>query len=75
MRITFHIGTYTITIVVPSLDKGRHGFDGQKCAHTASSPLTIRQYSLRAFPCLDTFLLRQNCPHLAAMYFRVIFAF
>ena len=46
---------------VPSIDKGRHGFDGQKCAHTASSPLTIRQYSLRAFPCLDTFLLRQNC--------------
>ena len=43
MRITFHIGTYTITIVVPSLDKGRHGFDGQKCAHTASSPLTIRK--------------------------------
>ena len=28
---------------VPSLDKGRHGFDGQKWAHTASSPLTIRQ--------------------------------
>ena len=43
MRITFHIGTYTITIVVPSIDKGRHGFDGQKCAHTASNPLTIRQ--------------------------------
>ena len=61
MRITFHIGTYTITIVVPSLDKGRHGFDGQKWAHTSSSPLTIRQYPLRAFPCLDTFLLRQNC--------------
>ena len=28
---------------IPSLDKGRHGFDGQKWAHTASSPLTIRQ--------------------------------
>ena len=28
---------------VPSLDKGRHGFDGQKRVHTASSPLTIRQ--------------------------------
>ena len=28
---------------IPSNDKGRHGFDGQKCAHTASSPLTIRQ--------------------------------
>ena len=29
--------------MLPSLDKGRHGFDGQKWAHTASSPLTIRQ--------------------------------
>ena len=29
--------------IKPSIDKGRHGFDGQKCAHTASSPLTIRQ--------------------------------
>ena len=28
---------------IPSIDKGRHGFDGQKCAHTASSSLTIRQ--------------------------------
>ena len=28
---------------LPSFDKGRHGFGGQKCAHTASSPLTIRQ--------------------------------
>ena len=60
---------------VPSIDRGRLGFDGQKCAHTASSPLTIRQYSLRAFPRLDTFLLRQNCPHLPAMDLRVIFGF
>ena len=28
---------------IPSVDKGKHGFDGQKCAHTASNPLTIRQ--------------------------------
>jgi len=47
--------------LLPSIDKGRHGFDGQKCPHTASSPLRIRQYSLRVFPCLGTFLLRQNC--------------
>ena len=32
-----------LLIFLPSLDKGRHGFGGQKCAHTASSPLTIRQ--------------------------------
>ena len=49
------------TALLPSIDKGRHGFDGQKCPHTASSPLRIRQYSLRVFPCLGTFLLRQNC--------------
>jgi hypothetical protein len=30
-------------MTVPSVNKGKHGFDGQKCAHTASSPLTIRQ--------------------------------
>ena len=29
--------------LLPSIDKGRHGFDGQKYAHTASSPLEIRQ--------------------------------
>ena len=28
---------------LPSVDKDRHGFDGQKYAHTTSSPLTIRQ--------------------------------
>ncbi len=46
---------------IPSPNRGRYGFDGQKGAHTASSPLEIRKYSLRAFPCPDTFLLRQNC--------------
>ena len=30
-------------IFLPSIDKGRHGFDGQKCAHTASSTLEIQQ--------------------------------
>ena len=46
---------------LPSINKGRYGFDRQKCPHTASSPLRIRQYSLRVFPCLGSFLLRQNC--------------
>ena len=32
-----------VLVRLPSVDKGRHGFDGQKCAHTASSPLAIRQ--------------------------------
>ena len=31
------------SLIIPSVDKGRHGFDGQKCTHTASSPLAIRQ--------------------------------
>ena len=50
-----------LRLLLPSINKSSHGFDGQKCAHTASSPLAIRQYYLRAFPRLDTFLLRQNC--------------
>ena len=37
------IDKLSVVITLPSVDKGRHGFDGQKCAHTASSPLTIRQ--------------------------------
>ena len=48
-------------ISIPSLDKGKRGFDRRKCAHTSSSPLTIRQYSLRVFSRLNTFPLRQNC--------------
>ena len=34
---------FCVHSMVPSVDKGKHGFDGQKCAHTASSPLAIRQ--------------------------------
>ena len=30
-------------LFIPSINKSSHGFDGQKCAHTASSPLAIRQ--------------------------------
>ena len=55
------IWTLLHLFILPSINKGRHGFDGQKCPYTASSPLRIRQYSLRVFPCLVTFLLRQNC--------------
>ena len=47
--------------MVPSIDKGTYGFDGHKYVHTSLSPLAIRQYALRAFPCLAAFLLRQNC--------------
>ena len=56
-----HSEQFPNVTMIPSINKGRHGFDGQKCPHTASSPLRIRQYSLRVFPCLVTFLLRQNC--------------
>lgn len=54
---TVHKNTKKIT----SMDKGKHGFDGQKCAHASSKPLAIQAYALRAFPRLDPFLLRQNC--------------
>ena len=32
-----------LRLLLPSINKSSHGFDGQKCAHTASSPLAIRQ--------------------------------
>ena len=32
-----------LRLLLPSINKSKHGFDGQKCAHTASSPLAIRQ--------------------------------
>ena len=38
-------------------------------------PWQYGKYSLRVFSCLDAFLRRQNCSHLPAMYFRVIFGF
>ncbi len=36
-------------ICIPSVDKGKHGFGGQKCAHTSSKSLTIRQVFSAAF--------------------------
>ena len=41
----------------------------------AVAALSSAGYLVRVFPCLDTFLLRQNCMHLPAMDFRVIFGF
>ena len=46
---------------LPSINKGRHGFDGQKCPHTASSPLRIRHFPAGLSLSGCTFLLRQNC--------------
>jgi len=57
------------------MDKGKHGFVGQKCAHTAGVPWTYGKYALRAFPCLTGFLLRQNCKAPASDGFSVIFGF
>ena len=51
------------------------GFDGQISAHAALKHLTIRQYSLRALPCLSKNLLRQNCEHLSAVLFEIFSAF
>ena len=66
---------YCYNEMVPSLDKGKRGFDRRKCAHTSSSPLTIRQYSLRVFSRLNTFPLWQNCFAPDSDGFSVIFVF
>lgn len=36
-------GNFCIMVYLPSMNKGKHGFAGQKSAHTASIPLTIRK--------------------------------
>ena len=46
---------------VPSVDKGRYGFDGQKCAHTASRPLEIRQVFPAGLSLSGHISARQNC--------------
>ena len=62
-------------MLLPWMDKGKHGLAGQKYAPTASSPLTIQKYALRLFSCLAAFLLRKTARHLPAMDFRVILFF
>lgn len=47
--------------IIPSVDKGRHGFDGQKYAHTASSPLEIRQVFPAGLSLSGHISARQNC--------------
>ena len=48
-------------VTIPSVDKGRHGFDGQKYAHTASSPLEIRQVFPAGLSLSGHISARQNC--------------
>jgi len=36
-------GNFCIMVYLPSMNKGKHGFAGQKSAHTASILLTIRK--------------------------------
>ena len=69
----FLTGAGQTTIIVPSVDKGRRGFDGQKCAHTASSPLEIRQVFPAGFSLSGHISARQNCFAPAAMDFQAIF--
>ena len=62
--------------MIPSVDKDRHGFDGQKYAHTASSPLTIRQvFSSGLSLSVRIWSSGKTALHLPAMNFRVIFVF
>ena len=50
-----------VLLSLPSVDKGRHGFDGQKYAHTASSPLEIRQVFPAGLSLSGHISARQNC--------------
>jgi len=60
--LSFHfIPQYRYVIGGPSVDKGRHGFDGQKYAHTASSPLEIRQVFPAGLSLSGHISARQNC--------------
>ena len=61
------------TCFLPPMNEGERGFEGQKVAHTASSPLTIRQVWSRGFPWLNEFLLRQNCKAPASDGFSSVF--
>jgi hypothetical protein len=46
---------------IPSIDMSRHGFAAQKCAHTASSPLEIRQVFPAVLSLSGRISARQNC--------------
>jgi hypothetical protein len=46
---------------LPSIDKSTYGFGRLIFTHAALKPLSIRQYSLRALPCLSKNQLCQNC--------------
>lgn len=61
------------TCSLPPMNEGKRGFEGQKFAHTASSPSTIRQVWSRGFPWLNKFLLRQNCKAPASDGFPSVF--
>lgn len=61
------------TCFLPPMNEGKRGFEGQKFAHTASSPSTIRQVWSRGFPWLNEFLLRQNCKAPASDGFSSVF--
>ena len=61
---------------IPSIDKGRHGFDGQKYAHIASIPLTIQQvFSSGLSLSVRIWSSGKTALHLSVMNFRVIFVF
>ena len=61
---------------LPSVNKGRHGFDGQKYAHIASIPLTIQQvFSSGLSLSVRIWSSGKTALHLSVMNFRVIFVF
>ena len=56
-----YFANYFFVSKLPSIDKDRHGFDGQKCVHTASIPLEIRQVFPADLSLSRHISARQNC--------------
>ena len=54
-------GSFCIMVYLPSMNKGKHGFAGQKSAHTASILLTIRKVCSAGLSLSGCISARQNC--------------
>jgi hypothetical protein len=61
--------------MIPSVDKDRHGFDGQKYAHTAMPHDNTASILFGSFLVCPHFCSGKTALHLPAMNFRVIFVF
>ena len=71
-KYDFHI---SISLLYPRLTRTHTVLTGRKTSIRPQRPWEYTKYSLRPFRRLTAFLPRQNCLHLTAMDFRVIFGF